>query len=273
MHAQRPLQTHARSAGNRNQYTAQEAPIARKALVVRHVAFEDLGGFAPVLAKQGFKVDCFDVGTADFNSTTSAASDLVVILGGPIGVYEEDKYPFLIDELRFIEARLAADKPMIGICLGAQLIAKALGAKVYPGQVKEIGFAPLIMTADGASSCVGVFAGHDVLHWHGDVLDLPAGAVRLASTEVCPNQAFSYGKNAIGFQFHPEFDGRGFERWLVGHTLELAQCRVDICALREKARSLAGGLEVRAASCLDQWLSQVMPGQSATLLKRPTVRD
>lgn len=225
-----------------------------RALIVRHVAFEDLAGFAPALSSRGFELRYFDIGLGELTANAATDFDLAIILGGPIGVYEEDRYPFLLDELKFIEARIAAGKPTMGICLGAQLMAKALGARVYPGPAKEIGFAPLEVTPEGLASCVGTFAGCEVLHWHGDVFDLPDGARRLASTQVCPNQAFSYGESAIGFQFHPEYDGVGFERWLIGHTFELATNSVDVRALREQANSRAPDLKALAAACMSQWL-------------------
>ena len=231
--------------------------MSKSALVVRHLAFEDLGHFAPVLADKGYSISYFDVGLDAFDAAEFAAAGLLIVLGGPIGVYEEDKYPFLTQEIELIRARLAAKRPTLGICLGAQLMARALGARVYPGPAKEIGFSPLTLTDAGRASCLSVFEGKPVLHWHGDTFDLPAGATLLASTEICTQQAFSLGRNAIGFQFHPEAGAVGFERWLIGHTCELAAAGKSIPALRADYERLAPQLATPAEACLRRWLSQL----------------
>jgi len=227
--------------------------MSRTAVVIRHLAFEDLGHFAPVLAESGYKVQYCDVGLDPLND----AGDLFIVLGGPIGVYEEDKYPFLTGEINLIEARLAARRPTLGICLGAQLMARALGARVYPGSAKEIGFAPITLTDAGRTSCLADFEGKPVLHWHGDTFDLPAGATLLASTDICMQQAFSFGRNAVGFQFHPEAGAVGFERWLIGHTCELAAAGKSVPALRADNDRLASQLAGPAQACLRLWLSQL----------------
>ena len=122
------------------------------------------------------------------------------MLGGPIGAYEEALYPFLTDELRLIEACLHNNVPVMGICLGAQLLARALGARVYPGSAREIGIAPVTLTDPGRVSCLRHLeaAGHQVLHWHGDTFDLPAGATRLASTAVTTKSGVQRGDGRAG---------------------------------------------------------------------------
>lgn len=231
--------------------------MERTAIVIRHLAFEDLGAFAPVLEHAGYQIHYVDVGIDELTAIDPLKPDLLIVLGGPIGAYEDDKYPFLRDELKLIETRLAAVRPTMGICLGAQLMARALGAKVYPGSEKEIGFAPLTLTDEGRASCLGVFESNPVLHWHGDIFELPQGATCLASTRICPNQAFAYGPNAIAFQFHPEAGMRGFERWLIGHTLELAQAGKNIVQLRANHQALSASLEHQATACLERWLSEL----------------
>jgi GMP synthase (glutamine-hydrolysing) len=225
--------------------------------VIRHVAFEDLGSFEPAVIQAGYEVHYVDVGLDDLDGIAPKASDLLVVLGGPIGVYERDRYPFLTTELGLIRARLQASRPTMGICLGAQLMANALGSKVYPGPQKEIGFAPISLTPDGRGSCLSAFEDIPLLHWHGDTFDLPAGAVRLASTKACLNQAFTLGREIIGFQFHPEAGARGFERWLIGHAAQLAAAGVDVCSLRETHFSLAAELQRRSNDCIRRWLSDL----------------
>ncbi len=227
-------------------------------LVLRHVQFEDLGAFAPVLGRRFSRITIHDVGVDDLHTRDAEGPGLLVVLGGPIGVYEEETYPFLAEETQFIARRIAAGRPTIGICLGAQLIAKAAGARVYPSGVKEIGFGPITLTDAGHASCLAPFE-HDpiTLHWHGDTFDLPEGATLLASTDLCVNQAFSVGKNIVGFQFHPEAGGPGFERWLIGHTGELSAAGADICKLRSDATLYGPRLARKAEAVLNLWLDGV----------------
>jgi len=233
--------------------------LLKTAVAIRHLAFEDLGCFAPALARAGYKVHYFDVGVDELWALEPVKTDLIVVLGGPIGAYEDDKYPFLTEEVDILEQRLRVGRPTIGICLGAQLMARALGAKVYPGPEKEIGFAPLTLTAEGRASCLAAFSDASVLHWHGDNFELPDGAIRLASTAICENQAFAFGRNAIAFQFHPEAGAHRFERWLIGHAVELHQAGRAVEQLRAEHKALGPDLGRRAAACLEGWLAQIEP--------------
>ena len=190
----------------------------KTAAAIRHVHFEDLGTFEPILRQQGYAIRYFDAGADDLRSNEIRDADLLIVLGAPIGAYEEDKYPFLTSELKILESRLAAVRPMLGICLGAQLFARAMASRVYPGPAKEIGWSPLVFTEAGKRSVLRHLEGAPVLHWHGDTFDLPDGAELLASTALCRNQAFTHGCNVIAFQFHPEASAKHFERWLIGHA-------------------------------------------------------
>ncbi len=185
--------------------------------------------------------------------------ELMVVLGGPIGAYEETLYPFLTDELKLIEAQLAAGKPLLGVCLGAQLIARALGARVYPGPAKEIGWAPIRPTPEGEASVLAPLAANDwrVLHWHGDTFDLPAGAVRLAATDIAENQAFAVGANVLGLQFHIEVLSAEIEHWLIGHAVEIAAAPgVEVADLRRDTARWGPGLERAGRHCLEAWLDR-----------------
>lgn len=223
----------------------------RTVTAIRHVPFEDLGSLRPMFAARGATCDEIDAPVADLDAFDPLAPDLLVVLGGPIGVYEERAYPFLSAELRLIERRLAADRPLLGICLGAQLIARALGARVYPGSRKEIGWSPIALTERGAESPLRHLARADVLHWHGDTFDVPADTVLLASTQWYPHQAFSRG-NALALQFHVEV--AALEPWLVGHAVELAGAGIDPAVLRATALRSLPPLRAAAEAFLDAWL-------------------
>lgn len=239
-----------------NTHTSERPWEGKNVTVVQHLSFEDLGSFSAVLDDLGMTVRYRQAGVDELGSSVSTA-DLLIVLGGPIGVYEDAAYPFLVDEVAALGQRLRAGRPTLGICLGAQLIAKALGARVYAGEHKEIGFSELAFSTDGMKSPLKHLAGTPVLHWHGDTFDLPEGARRLASTALYPNQAFSVGANVLGLQFHPESEAARFERWLIGHACELGKTGIDIPALRADNVQLGRGLEEAGARMLTDWLGGV----------------
>jgi GMP synthase (glutamine-hydrolysing) len=231
------------------------------AVAIRHVAFEDLGSFAAGLERRGWAISCRDAAVDDLAAAELGTADLLVVLGGPIGAYEDALYPFLLDELRLIERRLAAGRPVLGICLGSQLMARALGARVYPGTGKEIGWAPLELTEAGRASCLAALGdGTSVLHWHGDTFDLPTGAGLLASTPRYLNQAFAWERHGLALQCHIEVEALGLERWYVGHASEIAATPgLAVPALRAETRRWAPVLAPRAEECLAAWLDGLPP--------------
>jgi GMP synthase (glutamine-hydrolysing) len=236
---------------------------SRHALVLSHVAFEDLGSLEAPLRERGFEIESVLAATARFPLPQAEACDLMVVLGGPIGVYDDQDYPFLIDEIACIRERLAARKPILGICLGAQLMAAALGARVYPGQHgAEIGWSPLqaapnILTPAWFAPLLT--PGLSVFHWHGDIFDLPPGALHLAMSKIYENQAFAIGNFALGLQFHPEVSAAGLESWYVGHASELHHAGIAAASLRHAAQEHADALEEAAARFWKLWLDVVFP--------------
>jgi len=230
--------------------------MAKIALVLRHVAFEDLGHFRESLEKASYEIVYSDLTDHNFCRVDPLEPDLMLILGGPVGVYETDIYPFLAREVEFIRTRVEARRPTLGICLGAQLIAASLGARVFPSGIKEIGFSRLSITPEGQDGPLRHLAGVEVLHWHGDTYELPPGAVNLASTELIEQQAFAIGRNILGLQFHPEAEtGSTFERWLVGHAAELSAAKIEVPKLRLQGIDCARKLRRASISLLSQWLA------------------
>jgi GMP synthase (glutamine-hydrolysing) len=231
--------------------------MTKSCLAVRHIAFEDLGLLGPLVSARGYHIRYHDAGIERFDAGALIAPDLVIVLGGPIGVYECETYPFLTDEIAAVAARLHANKPILGICLGAQMMAAALGARVAPVPVKEIGYAPLTLTAAGRTSVLAPLGASPVLHWHGDNCDLPVGCECLASTAHCLAQAFSRTPAQLALQFHLETDPARLETWLVGHAVELGKAGIDPRKLRDEARKVGPALRETGSKVLSAWLDVV----------------
>jgi GMP synthase (glutamine-hydrolysing) len=233
-----------------------------QALVLNHVAFEDLGSLQPALLERGFDLETVDASIADFPLPRAQSCDLLVVPGGPIGVYDTEDYPFLEGEIACIRQRLAARKPVLGICLGAQLMAAALGARVYRGiNGPEIGWFPLQIPAGSAPPdwfAPLLAAELPVFRWHGDTFDIPPGALSLAKSELFENQAFAIGDFGLALQFHPEVTVSGLERWYVGHACELHTVGINVGQLRAAGRKHAPGLAEAAGTFWKLWLNYIL---------------
>ena len=230
----------------------------KKAIAISHVCFEDAGTLEDAITARGLSFRYLQAGVDDLSPAKDA--DILVLLGGPIGVYELDRYQFLKSEFGVIETVMGRGKPVVGICLGAQLIAAVLGARVYPAREKEIGWGLVGLTPDGRKSPLVALAENKgrVLHWHGDTFDLPRGATWLAETAIAPHQAFSINNGKVlALQFHVEQHAKGMERWLIGHTLELTTAGIDLHKLRADTERHGPGLERASRKLFDDWLDQV----------------
>ena len=229
-------------------------------VALRHVAFEDLGTLEDLFKERGWSVDYLDAPTVDWARFDSLVPDLLVILGGPIGANSEEEYPFLTSEISAIRKRLEVNRPTLGICLGAQLIARALGAKVYKGRETEIGWKPLLLSEKGKTSPARHLSAEHcfMFHWHGDTFDLPEGAVLLAGTEACPHQIFSWGESTLAFQCHPEVRAQDLENWFVGHAVEVGAAKdTNVMQLRADTVRYSADLERSGRACFGEWLNQL----------------
>lgn len=227
--------------------------MTKTCLAVRHVAFEDMGAFADPVVAAGYDLRLLDAPVADLSAVDPLEPDLLVLLGGPVGVYETDAYTFLSVEIKWAKMRLAHKRPILGLCLGAQVMTVALGAAVRPG-AKEIGIASIELTHDGQNGPLRYLADIPVLHWHGDAMELPDAADHLARTDACEVQAWSVGAHALALQFHAEADPDAIEHWLVGHAHEIGANGLDPRVIR--ADMARDGQRIAAAGrkMLVEWL-------------------
>lgn len=231
--------------------------------VLQHVPHESLGTIAPWLDLAGLDYRCVELfgevpGCLDLEEAAG-----LVVMGGPMNVNEVDCYPFLATEIDWIAQAVARDLPVLGVCLGAQLLAKALGARVYANPIKEIGWYEITLAPEAADDLLfgDCPSPQVVFQWHGDTFELPFRAVALASGESCPNQAFRFGRSAYGLQFHVEMTAEMIDEWLDDpeNRAELARLdHVDPAAIRARTpeclprmQALAGRILPRfAAMCL-----------------------
>lgn len=190
---------------------------------LQHVAFEGPGNVEHWARAHGHEVRATRLHAGE-PLPAPADFDLLVVMGGPMNVYEERAHPFLADEKRLVERAVLDGKPLLGICLGAQLIAAVLGARVFRNAQEEIGWFPVELTDEAAASPVfsALPRRFDTFHWHGDTFDLPRGAAHVAASAACANQAFVYGDRVVGVQFHPEVTDEGVRLMLrhEGHEIE-----------------------------------------------------
>ncbi len=204
-------------------------------LIVKNIPMEGPGTIEDFLKKESIDYEIKEFSKGEIVTSSEGYSHLIV-MGGPMAVYEMDKYRYLNDESSLIEDFIKNKKPVLGVCLGAQMIAHVLGARVYPGEQKEIGWYRVHLTEDGLKDPatkeleIDGTEEAEVFQWHGDTFDIPDTAVRLASSEAFPNQAFVYNSNVYALQFHIEVTPEIIAQWfkddekrdeMVAHTEEI----------------------------------------------------
>ena len=207
----------------------------------QHVPFEGLGSIEAWARARGHALTVTRLFTDDPLPTLDSF-DWLIVMGGPMGVYEGARHPWLYGEVATIKAAIARGKRVLGICLGAQLIAAALDAAVYPGPRREIGWWPIEKTT-AAGLLAALPDGAIVFHWHGDTFDLPVGAERLARSAGCANQAFSYGDRVLALQFHCDVTPEAMEQMVVEGAGELTAGQPYV---QSAAAIRAGGGHVQA---------------------------
>ncbi|MGE5444943.1 MAG: type 1 glutamine amidotransferase [Ignavibacteriales bacterium] len=211
-------------------------------LVLRHVPHEHLGTLALELRSNNLAYEYVNFYEDATNPNVSVdSSSALIILGGPMNVYETDKYPFLEMEDRLIKRATEKDIPILGICLGAQLIAKSLGARVTKNRGKEIGWYPLKVTDEGSRDSLfkHLSVEETVFQWHSDTFEIPRGAARLAESPLCLNQAFKFGSSVYGLQFHIEVTPEMISEWL-----NVPENRMEITSLKDKVNPEAIKAEI-----------------------------
>ncbi len=215
--------------------------MSKSVLAIRHMFSGNPFNIETVFDAHDFNTTLIEGFSTDISSIDPLEPDIVLVMGGAMGVYEADLYPYLHDEIALIKARVAADRPTLGVCLGSQLMAASQGKRVYKGENgREFGFFPINLTEAAKDTPLRHLASDltRVLHMHGDTFELPDNATLLASTDLYKNQAYRIGKNCFGVQFHPEFDMIGFENLLVEDN-----GRIDVKAFRAEGQKYLPAME------------------------------
>lgn len=227
----------------------------KKALIIRHVPYEGVAGYRAPIEAAGYEVDRVDVDDPVFSSYDLRDPDLLIMMGGPMGVYEQERFPWIACQLRRLTQRLEAGRPTLGVCFGSQMMAAALGAEVYPGPAKEIGFHPVTVAPTAFDSPLRHIVDVPMLHWHGDTFTMPDNVELLASTSLYAHQAFRRGPNILALQFHGEMglDPR-IDAWIEQGTEAIAEAGTDEATLREAHERLGPSAVAAGQAMIGEWL-------------------
>jgi GMP synthase (glutamine-hydrolysing) len=238
------------------------------ALVLRHDSAIGLGNLGPVLEGHGYEVVTVDAPHDDVTAIDALAPDLLVVLGGDEAAYETDRYPYVGHEIELLRRRIAAEAPVFGVCLGAQMLAASLGGRAYRGPRKEVGWLGVDLTEAGERSPVRHVRGARFVQWHGDTFDLPDGIEVLASSPQYPNQAFRVGDWLLAVQFHPEVTPAIHEDWLAAWGAELPEYDLTVERMRELQAECGPAAETASSAILGEFLDGLAHGRRAGSSKK-----
>jgi GMP synthase (glutamine-hydrolysing) len=227
----------------------------KRALIIRHVPYEGVAGYRQPIEEAGYAIDRIDVGDPAFSGLDLTEPDLLIMMGGPMGVYEQEQYPWIRCQLRRLALRLDANRPTLGVCFGAQMMAAALGGEVYAGPAKEIGFHPVTVASGADDNPLDGVAGVPVLHWHGDTFTLPDGVELLASSHLYRHQAFRRGRNLLALQFHAEMgEDERIHDWIAQSPDSLGAAGQDAARLRADHDTHGPGAVAAGRTMIRSWL-------------------
>lgn len=232
-----------------------ELVMDNSVIIVQHAEPEKPGLIAEALKARGYFPDLVRTHAGGRVPSGMGGAAGLVIMGGPMGVYEHERYPFIRDEMRLIEQALREEKPVLGICLGSQLLAATLGGDVKRGKQKEIGWHSVALTdsASGDAVCKCLDRSFVACHWHGDVFDLPSGAVCLASSRQTAFQAFRYDKNAYGLLFHMEITEEILRGMVATFANELAAEGLDGGEILQQSQDHLPRLDALGRRAFSEW--------------------
>jgi len=224
-------------------------------LVLQHQTCEPLGMIEPALLRANHTIRTVQTQHGQAVPQDLGGSTGLIIMGGSMGVYEQDRYSFLGDEIKLIQHALTLEIPILGVCLGAQLLAAALGGPVLSGQKKEIGWHPVTLTPEAAGDPLWqdiptTFTG---FHWHGDFFEKPHGAVSLASSTLTPCQAFRFGAAVYGLQFHLEVTEAMIQDWITQFAGELTETDTDPATILDGIPAQLPPMLKIAQTVFDRW--------------------
>lgn len=228
---------------------------AKTALIIRHVPYEGVAGYRAPIEAAGYQVDRIDVTDPAFSQLDLCEPDLLIMMGGPMGVYEQDQHPWITCQLGRLALRLDADRPTLGVCFGAQMMAAALGGLVYAGPVKEVGFHAVTVHDHALDGPLRHLVEVPVLHWHGDTFTLPDNVELIASSHAYDHQAFRRGRNLLALQFHAEMglDPR-FDAWIEEWPESVIEAGGDEAGLRAAHDRLGPAAVAAGQAMIAEWL-------------------
>jgi GMP synthase (glutamine-hydrolysing) len=227
--------------------------VTLSVLVFQHDPYDGPGYLGEALLQRGAKFTIVRLYNGDALPDTSAY-DMLLVMGGAMNVYQEDKYPWLVEETHAISRAVESGRAVLGVCLGGQLLAKALGAKIHINVATEIGLTPITLTAAGEiDPLFNDLPQVEAVEWHDDTFDIPTGAVALARSESCAHQAFRFGQWAYGLQFHPEVSPGMLAEWIND-----ASEPIDRSSFQRAVEAKAGALQAQADRLIDNFIRRCM---------------